>query len=318
MASNIRLTMIDVSCILINYNTSQYTIDCVKSIIDNTKDSINYEIIIIDNASNYNDFKVLKTEMDQLNSAHVKLVRSKINVGFGAGNMIGVQHAEPCKYYAFINNDTLQVSELCLLRLKEFMDQTPDASVCSPQMLDEHKNFRVTIDHFSSIQREILRRPLLETLFPSTYLNRKKTYNKPTKVHYVQGSFMFINAKDFDDIGGFDTNLFLYYEESDVSRRLLKQKKKYTYLLPELEYIHYKSASIKKNIAIKIEQKIALLYYIKKHFGWLHHKVLIMYYCIRYFFTSIFKPSYWKLFFILLIGAPLSKSLKQKQKINQD
>ncbi|WP_299278143.1 glycosyltransferase family 2 protein [uncultured Psychroserpens sp.] len=318
MASNIRLTMIDVSCILINYNTSQYTIDCIKSIIENTRDTISYEIIVIDNASKLDDYKTLKTGVDQLNAAQAKLVRSKINVGFGAGNMLGVQYASTCKYYAFINNDTLQVSENCLLRLKEFMERTPDAAVCSPQMLDEHKKFRVTIDHFSSIQREILRRPLLETLFPSTYLNRKKTYDKPTKVHYVQGSFMFIDASDFDHIGGFDTNLFLYYEESDVSRRLLKQLKKYTYLLPDLEYIHYKSASIKKNIAIKIEQKIALLYYIKKHFGWLHHKILLIYYSIRYFFTSIIKPQYWQLFYIFLIGAPLSKSLKQKQKINQE
>ena len=192
------------------------------------------------------------------------------------------------------------------------METQPDAGLCSPQMLDEHKNFRVTIDHFSSLQREILRRPLLETLFPKTYLNRKIEYTEPTKVHYVQGSFMFIGVSDFHDIGGFDTNLFLYYEESDISRRLLKQKKKYTYLIPSLKYIHYKSASIKKSIDIKIEQKISLLYYTKKHYGWWHQKILNLYYIVRYFFTSIFKPKYWKLFTTLLSGAPLSKSLKQK------
>ena len=86
----------------------------------------------------------------------------------------------------------------------------------------------------------------------------------PTKVHYVQGSFMFIGSADFNEIGGFDTNLFLYYEESDISLRLLKLKNKYTYLVPSLEYIHYKSASTKKNIDIKIEQKISLLYHTKK------------------------------------------------------
>ena len=216
------------------------------------------------------------------------------------------------KYYAFINNDTLQVSDNCLKHLKDFMETESDAGLCSPQMLDEHKNFRVTIDHFSSLQREILRRPLLETLFPKTYLNRKIEYTEPTKVHYVQGSFMFIGSGDFHDIGGFDTNLFLFYEESDISRRLLKQKHKYTYLIPSLKYIHYKSASIKKSIEIKIEQKISLLYYTKKHYGWWHWKILNLYYIKRYFFTSIFKPKYWKLFVILLSGAPLSKSLKEK------
>lgn len=310
--------MIDVSCIIINYNTTNYTVDCIESIIKNTSSELTYEIIVVDNASTYESYALLKENVERINAKVVKLVRSKQNVGFGAGNMLGVQYGSPCKYYAFINNDTLQVSDNCLGHLSAFMDKHTEVGICSPQMLDEHKNFRVTIDHFSSIQREILRRPLLEFLFPKTYLNRKKTYDKPTKVHYVQGSFMFTRADDFNEIGGFDTNLFLYYEESDVSRRLLKQKQKYTYLLPDLEYIHYKSASIKKNILIKIEQKLSLLYYIRKHYGWVHYKVLITYYCIRYFFSSIIKPSYWKLFFTLISGAPISKSLKQNQKIYEE
>ena len=126
---------------------------------------------------------------------------------------------------------------------------------------------------------------------------------------------MFVEAKTFNEIGGFDRNIFLYYEESDLSWRFLKQKNKNTYLIPSIEYIHYKGISTKKNIDIKIEQKISLLYYINKHYGWLHHQVLLKWYIIRYFFTSIIKPKYWKLFYVLLIGAPLSKSLMQKQRV---
>ena len=310
--------MIDVSCIIINYNTSKFTINAVASIFNKNDDSISFEVIVVDNASRIEDFKSLKVGLAQLNQSNLKLVRSKINTGFGAGNMYGIQHATLCKYYAFINNDTLQVSKNCLLSLKNFMDSNKDAAVCSPQMLDEDKKFRVTIDHFSSLQREIFRRPILETLFPKTYLNRKKEFSKPTRVHYVQGSFMFTNADLFNAIGGFDTNLFLYYEESDISRRLLKEKSKFTYIVPNLKYIHYKNVSTTKNIAIKIEQKISLLYYIEKHYGWFHKKILNLYYVIRYFFTSIIKPKYWKLFLILMQGAPLYKSLKQKQLINEE
>ena len=128
---------------------------------------------------------------------------------------------------------------------------------------------------------------------------------------------MFINANNFHDIGGFDTNLFLFYEESDVCRRLLKQNGKYTYLVPKMEYIHYKSKSMTKNIHLKIEQKLSLLYHTQKHYGWLHYKVLLIYLTIRYLFTSILKPKYWKLFFFLFSGAPISKSLKQSQKIHE-
>ncbi|NNC69992.1 MAG: glycosyltransferase family 2 protein [Flavobacteriaceae bacterium] len=303
--------MIDVSCILINYNNAAYTIDAVKSIAEYQQDALTYEIVIVDNASKENDLFELKNAFKD--HKNVLLVESKINLGFGAGNMLGVQYASNCKYYAFINNDTLQVTENFLTKLKDFMDSHHDAAICSPQMLDENKNFRETIDHFSSLQREILRRPLLEKLFPKIYLNRKVRYSKPTRVHYVQGSFMFTKAEDLHAIGGFDTNFFLYYEESDISRRLLKSYKKHTYLVPSVEYLHYKSATIDRNILIKIEQKISLFYYIEKHYGWWHKKVLNAYYILRYFFTSLIKPRYWKFFYMLLKGMPLSASLKQKQ-----
>jgi len=310
-------TILDVSCIIINYNTSEYTYNAVKSILETHSSSkLTFEIIVIDNNSKLEDYQNLKQKISTLNSVVTKLVRSKLNTGFGGGNMLGVQFSKKSNYYAFINNDTLQVTQNCLNTLKDFMQTAPNAAVCSPQMLDEHKKFRVTIDHFSSLQREIFKRAILEFLFPKKYLNRKKTYLQPQKVHYVQGSFMFIDAKVFNSIGGFDNNLFLYYEESDISWRILKELKRDTYLVPHVEYIHYRSASINRNILIKIEQKISLLYYTQKHYGWLAKKILNFYFIIRYFFTSIIKPKYWKLFLILLSGAPLSKSLKQKQKID--
>ncbi len=305
--------MIDVSCILINYNTSTYTIDCVNSILDNTKDEVSFEIVIADNASKYEDYQILKLAIDQLDDSRVKLIRSRLNTGFGGGNMMGVNHASNCKYFAFINNDTLFESQHTLQRLVQFMKDNPAAGVCSPQMLDADKNFRRTIDHFSSLGREILKRSTLELINPKRYPNRKITYSNPLKVDYVQGAFMFVDAQAFKNVGGFDTNLFLYYEESDLCRRILKQEKLETYLVPDLEYIHYESASTTSNIYMKIEQKISLIYYTKKHYGWFSQKILLTYFSIRYFFSSLFKPKYWKLFFLLLKGMPLSKSLKQKQ-----
>ncbi|GAA0872237.1 glycosyltransferase family 2 protein [Gangjinia marincola] len=310
--------MIDICAIIINYNTASYTIGCINSLLENTSTQTSYELVIVDNNSSFEDYSTLKKHIGTVNDYRVKLVRSKQNIGFGAGNMLGVQHTSPCKYYAFINNDTLMVSKDCLGGLKLFMQQTPDAGICSPQMLDEDKNFRVTIDHYSSLKREIFRRPLLERLFPTTYLNRKQRFEQPTVVHYVQGSFMFVDAASFNMIGGFDTNLFLFYEESDLSLRMTKKSNKNTYIVPSLEYIHYKSASMNKNIYLKMEQKISLLYHTQKHYGSIQRAVLNSYFCIRYFFTALIKPSYWRLFVLLLEGAPLSKSLKLKQQINEE
>ncbi len=305
--------MLDVSCILINYNTSSYSLACINSILYNTKDGVDFEIVIVDNASKKEDYLALKEGISKINSDKVKLVRSNLNTGFGGGNMMGVENASPCKYYAFINNDTLFETPNTLATLCEFMQSQKDAGVCSPQMLDEHKNFRKTIDHFASPQREVLKRGFLEFINPKRFPNRKKRYKQPLKVDYIQGAFMFIDVKDFVDVGGFDTNLFLYYEESDLCRRILKQKSKYTYLVPNVEYIHFESASTGSNLTMKIEQKISLFYYLKKHFGWFQLKIVQVYFSIRYFFSSLFKPKNWKLFFLILRGMPQSHSLRHKQ-----
>ena len=96
--------MIDISCILINYNTSQLTVQAVQSIID-TAGNVTYEIVVVDNASTYEDYQQLHEQLTGIKN--VNIVRSRINTGFGSGNMIGVQHARPCMYYAFINNDAI-------------------------------------------------------------------------------------------------------------------------------------------------------------------------------------------------------------------
>ena len=306
--------MLDVSCILINYNTSQYSIACINSILENTGDSVAYEIVIVDNASKKEDCLTLKEGVSKINSEKVKLVRSQINTGFGGGNMTGVEHASPCKYFAFINNDTLFKTPNTLAVLIDFMKATPSAGVCSPQMLDEKGNFRKTIDHFASPQREILKRGFLEFINPKRFPHRKKHYEQALKVDYVQGAFMFVDTQDFKDVGGFDTNLFLYYEESDLCRRMLKQKGKQAYLVPSVEYIHFESASTGSNLTMKIEQKISLFYYLRKHFGLFQFKIVQIYFAIRYFFSSLFKPKNWKLFFLIVKGMPMSQSLKHKQK----
>lgn len=283
--------------------------------MENTDKSLKFEVIVVDNASQQEDYERLAKEISHLNHQSVKLVRSKINTGFGAGNMMGVQNSQNCKYYAFINNDTLLVNPNTFKGLITFMEENQDAGVCSPQMLDENKNFRKTIDHFSSPFREIFKRGTLEFLWPKKYPSRKKTYSTPIKVNYIQGAFMFIKASYFNKTGGFDTNLFLYYEEADLCRRLLKEQNKYTYLISSLQYIHLESMSSSSNMKMKMEQKISLFYYIRKHFGWWGYKILQVFFSIHYFFSSIIKPRNWPLFFLIISGIPISKSLKQKQQI---
>ncbi len=306
--------MFDISIIIINYNTDQYTIDCIKSIVKYTNTSLNCQYIIVDNASTFKSFINLKTYVDSISqNISIEIIRSNINTGFGSGNMLGVLKANS-KYIAFINNDVILEND-CLSILKEFLDKNKEVGVCGPQAYTEDRKLLPTIDHFASLGREIFGRKALELLNSKKYPKRKKEYQNPKQGQFIAGSFMFFRAEDFNKIGGFDTNIFLYYEETDICKRLLKINKS-VFLVPNAKFIHFHGASTKKSVAIKIELKISLLYVIKKHYGIIPFYILLTYLQIRYFFSSIIKPKYWALFYVLLLQAPLTKSLKHKQNIN--
>lgn len=305
----------DLAIIIINYNSSEFSKKCIQSVLENTTGKISYEIIVIDNASKNEDYEVLKNYISDIKNTDISLYRSRINTGFGGGNMYGVQFAN-ANYYLFLNNDTLLIKDpikICF----DFMEKTEDAALCGPQIFNEHQKKEVSFDHFTSIGREIFGKKMLEFVFPRTKPNRRKQYTTPLSVDYVNGSFMFFRAKDFDSVGGFDTTIFLYFEESDICFRLKKKNRK-TYFVPSASYLHYQGMSIQKtawNIRTKIELKTSMFYVIRKNYGYLHYQILRMFFILRYGLVSIVKPKYFKLFHRILIGLPMGKSLKQEQRI---
>lgn len=303
----------DISVIIINYNSSEYTLKCVERVLEKTSNELQFEILVVDNASESEDFETLKSSLSLLNSDKITMHRSRINTGFGGGNMHGVQHAQG-NYYLFLNNDTLLINDSISI-CYDFMSHNSDAAVCGAQIFNEKEEKQVCFDHFTSFWREVFGKQFVEKMFSKP--NRRKEYSKPISVDYVNGSFMFFKAEDFNLVGGFDTNIFLYFEESDVCYRLKKKGRK-TYFVPSASYLHYQGKSIGKSnmpIDTKIELKTSMFYVIRKNYGYFHYQMLRLVFIIRYGLTSLIKPKYFKLFTRILVGLPLGKSLKHQQTI---
>lgn len=302
----------DIAVILINYNANTYTQQCVESIIEKTHAGLNYQIVIIDNASEKDDYFALLHYIENKKYTQVQLIRNNLNLGFGGGNMLGVHYAN-ADYYAFVNNDSILIND-CLSIILKAMKADGKLGICGPFAYKENGEMLPTLDHFASPAKEFLGRKLLEKINPSSFPNRTIKYTQPQKGQFIAGSFMVVKASDFNQVGGFDTNIFLYFEETDLCKRLL-QIGKAAYLIPEAEFIHYHGVSTPQNVLIKTELKISFLYVIRKHYGWFWHQVLLNKMRIQYLLKSIFKPKYWYLCKVIWAGAPLSKSLKVKQKI---
>jgi hypothetical protein len=300
--------MKDVAVIIINYNTSTYTLECIQAVLTKTSETISYEIIVVDNNSELADYKNLKVHFPK--HPDISLHRSDINTGFGGGNMFGAQFAN-AKYLLFLNNDAMLKND-CLFVLHRFMEENPKAGVCTAQNYDEHGQFVPSFDHNKGIRRLLFGRSFLEKMNTKKYPKRKQEYTQPIEVNWVNGAFLFFRNNAFQKIGGFDPNIFLYWEEMDLCHRLRKQGYN-SFLVPEAKILHYQGVSIGISKPIDKEAYISYLYVLRKNHGFLKY-IFIRKYLI---FVMLLKPKKWYLLSVLLKLNPGKASLKHNQQPRQ-
>ena len=306
-------TLYDVAVVLINYNSSHYTIECLSSLLSMTSKNLSYGIVIVDNASRIDDYNNLVENLSKFeNHVPLFLFRSKINTGFAAGNMQGIQFIN-AKYFFFLNNDCSLQND-CLSILYEFCEKNTNVALCSPQLYNEDGKHHPCFDYFPYLQTKIFGLGVLRLAYGKRYIKRKNIYIEPVQVDVVSGSQMFTRASAFNDIGGFDTTFFLYCEEEDIALRLAKRGH-LAYLVPEARNIHKGGGSTVPSMDIRKEFYISFMYFYRKHFGFIRQQVLKAILTIRMLRKSIRSQDNLKLTLFIATGAHLKHSLRHKQKI---
>jgi len=303
--------VIDVAVILINYNSSEYTINCVDSIRKKTAADINYKIIVIDNASDIGDYEKLKAIAKY---SCVEIIRSKVNLGYAAGNMFGVQFISASHYF-FLNNDCVLLND-CISILKNFLKENASVGMCSPQMYSSDNQLVRSFDYFPNLFIKLFGVKSLKLFMGKNYLERKKEYFEPIKVDVISGSQIFIRGNVFRNIGGFDTTFFLYCEEEDISFKV-KKAGYYTYLIPEAKNMHFGGASTKRNYLIRKEYYISFLYMYRKHYGYIAAELMKLLLFVKVIRKSFSNSENLKLAIFILGGANIKNSLKHVQKIQE-
>jgi len=303
---------IDISVIIVNYNTSDYTINCIQSIYEKTK-LTNFETIVIDNNSRPEEYQKLRALEKFQNT---KLIRSRFNGGFSYANMLGVNLASG-DYYYFLNNDTLFVNDVLDI-LHQFMGQHQEASICSGQMYDELNHPQVNFNYFPSIGLKLLGSGIMRLTAPNNYPKKKADYQNTMNVPLVNGSSMFVRASLFDKIGGFDLNYFLYCEEEDIAYRLRKLGTK-VYLVPQAKYIHFMHKSTgennKANYELLKEFYISQGYFYSKHYSPISRSIWRIVNFFKAFRKGFGDKTYFKLAYLFIANPTFSKSLRHKHAI---
>lgn len=299
-----------VTLILLNYNSSRFTFPCVES-IRSTCLSDAYEIIVVDNNSSTDDFERLKPIQNQ---PRLRLVRSRLNLGFAGGNMLGVQFARPeTTHYFFLNNDCVLLNDVCGI-LRQFLDAHPDVGVCTAQMVDEKGRLQPSFGYFPTLAQKWLGHGLLRQFSPKAYPSDKAVYDQPVRVPVVTGSALFVRADAFNAVGGLETAYFLYCEEEDLCQRL-KRRGFSAALVPEARFVHYGGESTNRNLAIEKEFYISLFHYYRQFHPVWQRPLFRLFFFLKNLRKFYRHPNYAKLAWFILKGSPQKESLRYRQVI---
>lgn len=230
---------VSVSFVIVNFRTPDLVLRCVQSIWEHTK-KYPYEIIIVDNASGDDSLEKLGR------LKHVSLIANTSNLGFGAANNIGARVANG-KYLFFLNSDTYLLDDASMV-FHNFMEGPMNADVgcCGGSLVDESMQKQVSYGNFPSVA-EIC--SLLGFYrFYKSYYDKKLAIGVTAEgddaktVDYISGANMFFRRVVFAELGGFDADFFLYFEEAELSFRMQKLGFR-SVVLPAVRIVHMEGGS---------------------------------------------------------------------------
>lgn len=206
--------------IILNWNGADDTIKCLKSL--GCLDGLLPKVIVCDNNSTDDSWSKIEDFLTHQTRLEIQLVQTGLNLGFAAGNNVGLHIAlsdSAMDFVWLLNNDTL-VAPGALIALKRYMYLHTTVGVCGPTLLyaDEPNRIQAVGGRYNpwlGVSEHVLGNQLFSPTLCQT-VNR-------AELDYVVGASMFIRREVIEKLGFLSENYFLYYEEIDFAMRLKRE-----------------------------------------------------------------------------------------------
>jgi len=204
-----------ISIIIVTYNSYDLILDCINSIFTfNDLEDNKIEIIIVDNSS-LSESERLKKLLSEIYGNRILFIKNE-NKGYGHGNNLGVKNSSG-DIIAIMNPD-VRLSEPVFRRTLELFNDTDVASVGFKQINGAGNFSFFRLPEFFS--------PFLYS-FKNRLANKEQKFNQYE--YSLSGAFVFFKRKYFEEIGMYDEDFFMYFEEADTARRINLINKKILY-----------------------------------------------------------------------------------------
>lgn len=242
---------VDLTVIIVNYNTVQDLKNCLTSIFESDQD-IAFTVWVVDNNSGDGSADMVASMFPE-----VRLTRNPQNRGFAhANNVVLKQVSNP--FVLLLNPDTI-LCDHAFDRPIAFLEENPDAGMASCRLIKADGSLDLACRRsFPSAFDGFCRASRISRLFPYSKLFARYnlTYldeNEISEVDAVNGAYMMVRREAIDKVGFLDEDYFMYMEDLDWCYRF-KQKGWKVYYLPEPSVIHLKGQSAKKASERMIEE----------------------------------------------------------------
>lgn len=232
----------DVSIIVVSFNTKEMTLECLRSVYEQTT-RVSFELIVVDNASEDQSAAAIAAEFPDLN-----LIASDDNLGFAAANNLAATKATG-DYVLLLNPDTV-VLDHAIDRIVEFAKTKPEARLWGGRTLfGDHSLNPTSCWHQMTIWSLFCYASGLSGMFPNSGLLNSEGYggwkrDTVREVDIVTGCFLLITTPLWRQLDGFDRRFFMYGEDADLCLRAKKAGAK-PVITPEATIVHYGGQSEK-------------------------------------------------------------------------
>ena len=269
----------DLSIIIVSFNTKNLLVSCVKSILKYTKE-INFEIIVVDNGSKDGSAEATK-------ELGATVIKNNTNLGFATANNQGFKISNG-RYVLFLNSDT-EIHDNVLGEIVHWMDITPKVGIATCGLKNKDGSLQATGGYFPTLPRvfswmTIQDLPFVDSLIKpfhpyhskSLFFKGDNFYKTKKELDWVTGAFLLTRHETLEKAGGWDESFFMYVEEVDLCFRVKKLGYK-VWFMPEWSITHLGGASSKNREFSLVSEYQGLKKFYKKHFpAWQHPILRIM------------------------------------------
>jgi len=227
----------DISFIIVNFNTRELLRECLKSILATVED-LAYEVFVVDNGSTDGSVEMVRAEFPT-----VQLIANSQNRGFAAANNQALRLM--AGRYAFLLNSDAYLTPQAVKELFQFMEDHPEAAMAGGQLLNRDGSKQRSFASFPTLLTLLLNETLLEYLFPRKYPGKRHCYKGPLEVDSLIGAAMMVRKKAIEEVGVLDERYFFFFEETDWAHAMRKAGWK-IYHVPTAFIYHFQGSSIGK------------------------------------------------------------------------